>query len=150
MRKVARRVTVRRLRALASFLRGVPNRKWDFSAWARSERYAVGPDLLPVKLSLHKCTTVACAAGWATTIPLFRRAGLRLDNDNIPIVRDGMYRFKGSDAMAEVLGITLHEASDAFCRAETYGFASGLHGRVTAPMVARHLEGLADRYEPEP
>ncbi len=56
----------RRLLVLAEFLETkVPRDKFNLGDWATS-------------LDSNECGTAACAVGWATTIPAFADAGLRL------------------------------------------------------------------------
>lgn len=59
----------KRLLKLADFLDTVPRKKFDLTHW-------VGQSYVG-KLSLS-CGTTACALGWATTIPAFRKLGLRM------------------------------------------------------------------------
>jgi hypothetical protein len=134
-KRIPSKVTVRRLRKLAAFLRELPRRKFDFGTWARDPG---NPDPEHrIKLDPHDCKTVACAAGWATCIPEFKRAGLRLRN-GIPSMPSGA---AGSHAMAEVLGIDEGIAQEYFASPYYYG------GKVTPKKVARGLERLADDYE---
>jgi len=58
-----------RILKLADFLESLPRKRFDFSIWVGNE-WKGAPDL--------SCGTTACALGWATTLPLFRRLGLRL------------------------------------------------------------------------
>jgi hypothetical protein len=61
------KIHARRLLKLADFLRTVPQREFDMGEWHKGSE------------SGSVCKTVACAAGWACSIPSFRRAGLRLN-----------------------------------------------------------------------
>lgn len=65
----------RRLLKLADHLDDVPRNKFDYNSY-------VGEDW-GGKANLS-CGTTACALGWATTIPSFRRLGLYL-NDNFDV-----------------------------------------------------------------
>lgn len=56
-----------KLLTLAAFLRELPAKKFDLERWLSKGD--------PVKAP---CGTVACACGWATSIPSFRRAGLKM------------------------------------------------------------------------
>jgi hypothetical protein len=60
-------IHAKRLLKLADFLRTVPQREFNMCEWY--SRVKEG----------EVCKTAACAAGWACSIPSFRRAGLRLD-----------------------------------------------------------------------
>ena len=68
----------RRLLKLADFLDTVPRNKFDIGRWfspvGEGAVFPVGE--IPV---VGACNTTACAAGWATTIPTFKRAGLHLE-----------------------------------------------------------------------
>lgn len=64
------KIYAKRLLALAARLVTVPRKRFNYNRW-------VGDDWMGAQdLS---CGTVACALGWATTMPRFRRLGLRLD-----------------------------------------------------------------------
>lgn len=65
-----------RLLKLADFLDTVPDERFNFRRWVSSNWDGKTP--------LHLCNTTACAFGWATAVPLFRKLGLRLG-----IIRDG-------------------------------------------------------------
>lgn len=58
-----------RLLKLAAFLETVPPERFDYNTWA-GEDWQGKPDL--------SCGTTACAFGWATAIPEFAAAGLKL------------------------------------------------------------------------
>lgn len=58
-----------RLLKLADFLEKLPRKKFDYDHWAGRDWEG--------KCDLS-CGTTDCALGWATTMPLFRRLGLRL------------------------------------------------------------------------
>lgn len=65
----------KRLLRLAKFLRRVPKRRFNMMIWA-SGLFCGRP-----KEVEHKCGTSACALGWASSIPSFKRDGLILKND---------------------------------------------------------------------
>ncbi len=59
-------MNVERLKVLARFLRTeVPREQFDLDSWATDQDF-------------ESCGTTACAFGWATQIPEFNEAGLRL------------------------------------------------------------------------
>lgn len=62
----------RRLLKLADFLDQLPEERFYYARWVGSDWEG--------KANLS-CGTTACALGWATTIPAFRRLGLRLIKD---------------------------------------------------------------------
>lgn len=59
----------RRLLKLADFLSEFPPTRFSYESWV-GEEWEGKPDL--------SCGTTACAFGWATTIPSFRKLGLQL------------------------------------------------------------------------
>lgn len=59
-----------RLEALAAFLDTIPPDKFNYSEWVDRD-WKGKPDL--------SCGTKACALGWATTMPEFRKLGLHLN-----------------------------------------------------------------------
>lgn len=61
-----------RLLKLADFLETVPPKRFRFSSWVGDD-WQGREDL--------SCGTTACAVGWASTIPAFRKLGLRLKRD---------------------------------------------------------------------
>lgn len=70
MKEIDRAESDRRLLKLAKFLREeVPRDRFDYWTFA-------GPDWDGSSMT---CGTKACALGWATTIPAFHRAGLRME-----------------------------------------------------------------------
>lgn len=58
-----------RLLKLAEFLDAVPKEQFNLGQWTSDG-------------SVGSCGTTACACGWATTIPEFREAGLRLEKQS--------------------------------------------------------------------
>jgi hypothetical protein len=131
-----------RLRLLIEKLESLPRKAFDFSMWASGKLQ-----------SEPQCGTTACAGGWATTIPVFRRAGLFLVNTsphsdiqyaNYDVLyspegkpdreRPFMYH-EGHEAMAEVLGLTEDEA----CVFIPHGWD---YGHVTRSSIVRRLKRL--------
>lgn len=74
MKTASVRVGNRRLLKLARFLERLPPKRFNYNTY-------VGADW---KGDAKLCGTTACAIGWATTIPEFRKLGLRLDNYGDP------------------------------------------------------------------
>lgn len=69
----------RRLTTLIKFMRSLPasaNKHFKMDSWAAGIYDKSGP--LTAE-TLKECGTSACAAGWAATIPSFRRAGYSLN-----------------------------------------------------------------------
>ena len=98
----------RRLRVLRNFL---ANKKFtghfDMTRWAGQ-----------IRNKQPTCGTAACAAGWATTIPSFRKAGLYLTvwgpayQDLNTRSSDGSTN--GYNALARFFGISYDDASELF------------------------------------
>lgn len=80
MREMDKRTTIRRLETLATFLETkVPRKHFDMGSWVQHTSPAGDRTfVLPKGEGLTDCGAAACAFGWATTIPAFKRAGLRL------------------------------------------------------------------------
>lgn len=55
----------------------LPRKRFNFGAWVGKD-WRGAPDL--------SCGTTACAIGWATTIPFFRKLGLRLGRNRKPMI----------------------------------------------------------------
>ncbi len=60
----------RRLLKLADFLQTLPRQKFDYTSWIGDNWNGE---------SLMTCGTTACALGWATAMPEFRRVGLQME-----------------------------------------------------------------------
>lgn len=143
------RTAKRRLLKLAKFLERLPKKRFDFGQW-------VGDDWKGKKdLS---CGTTACALGWATAIPSFRKAGLRLKSYGFTSYpRGGYVTLKGHDnslsseeAAAQVFGITENEATYLFnpdmdsqglddALAERLSLHDAPPSDASAKQVAKHI-----------
>lgn len=119
----------RRLLKLADFLEtaDLPG-SFDMGVWADNE-----------KNGRPACGTRACAMGWATTIPSFRRAGLFLNRCLDPQFEDNI----GSYAAAAFFDISEDKARELFV------FYGGRHtGKVARRLVARALRATASERQP--
>ena len=100
---ITRAVSNRRLLKLAAFLEKLPRKRFEYSYW-------VGTDWKG-KTDLS-CGTTACALGWATTIPEFRVAGLKLTQRGDPInYRAGATGFSAAQG---IFGISWDQAHSLF------------------------------------
>jgi len=99
----------KRLLKLADFLLTVPAEQFNMKNWALKE-----------KNGKPACGTVACACGWATTIPSFRKAGFRLVGTEFrpELEYKGSYQFY---AAAKFFDISVVDAEYLFHPA-SYGF----------------------------
>lgn len=71
-------MNAKRLLKLADFLETVPKDNFDMGVVYEDEGMFAGDCAPKYPRPKKHCGTVACAMGWATAIPSFRRAGLRL------------------------------------------------------------------------
>lgn len=71
------KLAVRRLTKLADYIMTVPREHFDMGAWV--QKYDADVGLIPFHSDVvtATCGTSACAIGWATAIPAFKKAGLR-------------------------------------------------------------------------
>jgi hypothetical protein len=86
----------KRLLKLADFLETkVPRKRFNMTDWSSVADF-----------SAAQCDTAACAFGWATTIPSFRRAGLSSRNSVFgPSIVPSFNGLEGSDAAEEFFGL---------------------------------------------
>lgn len=120
----------KRLLKLEDFLHALPRKKFDYSRWVGDE-FKTGDNL-------RTCGTTACALGWATTIPAFRRLGLcmweDLDGVNSPGTSCGG---DSSFAVEKVFDLNYQEYELLFIPgANEY---EGLDHNATPKQVARHI-----------
>ena len=95
----------KRLAILERFLRKeVPPRRFDMLTWISGAKFC---GIVAPPEALHKeCGSTACALGWATTIPAFKRAGLRFDGGSPyflpPDTKYGSYSFNAGAAFFHI------------------------------------------------
>jgi hypothetical protein len=117
------KISDQRLLLLAAKLRTVPRKRFDMGTF---NGYGLFKE--------DACGTVACAAGWATTIPAFRKVGLRFGGapDCALIVFRGHERNGGTYvALSAFFEIALDE---------TFVLFSPDEGHETPKQVARNIE----------
>ncbi len=151
----------RRLLVLADFLETLPPERFDYGRWA-GESWKGKPDL--------SCGTTACALGWATTIPEFRKLGLRLYRkpgaEWTEVVLGKLKDIKiqymehpmGTDAAEAVFGLDYYESRYLFMPGsrlydpddEMYdlGLPTGPGERAKAKAVAKHIRRFVRRRRP--
>lgn len=133
-----------RLLSLADFLQKLPKKRFNYNHWV-GEDWGGKADL--------SCGTTACALGWATTMPAFRRLGLRLVNNEA--LGFGVVTMKGSnfdddsstDAAHQVFGLDNREFEYLFTPEGDSLSEIGLTERgpgedATAKEVARHIRSF--------
>lgn len=109
-----------RLAILRDFLRNLklaPDQKFNMGTWGRHSI-----DELPTELM---CGTTACAAGWATTIPEFKAAGLKLRWES-RVWKHGQHEGGNYEAVVEVDGMPddSHDYSMTSYKALRYFFGT--------------------------
>lgn len=122
----------KRLRLLADRLETVPPDQFDIDMWA-----GASPRPEPGKApTVGDCGTVACAVGWATTVPELSRAGLRLAWCGVSAypVYGGL---TDGPAVAAFFGLSEQEEEQLF-RGESYP----PHREVTPLGVARRVRAF--------
>lgn len=127
-------VSKNRLLKLADFLRKLPSKRFNYCVWVALNW--VG------KLDVS-CDTTACALGWATAMPEFRRLGLYLNRTRQVSLRG--YRVVDRRAIqpsvyaaAKLFGISVNQAMYLFVPdCNELGF------RASAKDVAKHIERFA-------
>jgi hypothetical protein len=112
-----------RLLKLAKFLDSVQQKHFNMGWWG----YAIDAE----------CGTVACAAGYATTIPEFQAEGLTAPD--APCTLQPAYgEFCGFHALGAFFGLTMPEAMNIFL-ATCYPVAGD---RISPAMVAAKIRGF--------
>jgi len=98
------------LETLKEFLKTVPREKFNLSVWrdCANREIFISDDYLK-----NECGTVACAMGWAATLPEFKEAGLEYSSATICYTnpkdkRDGEFSF---DAIKRVFKFHHHNTS---------------------------------------
>lgn len=130
----------RRLLKLADVLDTIPRKRFDYDEWVGPD-WEGAPDL--------SCGATACALGWATTVPAFRRLGLSLVKLSYggadPVLRvPGKRNAYKQDAAARLFNLTEIETEYLFLPTET-------ELNATAKQVARKIRrfvqgGLPSRW----
>lgn len=100
------------LTELADLLEALPEGRFNYNHWV-GPRWKGATDL--------SCGTTACAAGWATVLDSFKECGLYLakhrwseDEGEIRVDLKDEGMLTGTDAMAQVLGISENDTSFLF------------------------------------
>lgn len=130
-----------RLLRLAAFLDDVPPHRFDYSRWVGTD-WKGKEDL--------SCGTTACALGWATTMPEFRRLGLRLGLDmgtGVVHLKTQRPNFWSSPIYAseKVFGLTYKEHGYLFGAAEGPSGERSLAEGARATTVAKHIRRFVKR-----
>lgn len=120
----------RRLLKLADFLDKLPPERFDYSSWVGDD-WGGRQDL--------SCGTTACALGWATTMPEFRRLGLRLDRRLMEVTNAKENVWDSFEAAQVTFGLDSREAHLVFSpRVQYLGLKAP--GAYAGPVeVADHI-----------
>lgn len=122
------------LNELADFLDELPADRFDYSEWV-GEDWEGDPGL--------SCGTVACAAGWATTLESYQNKGLRLTLFSVEVPDESAEcwgnRRTGIDAMAKVLNISYEDAALLFLPSRAYRGLVAPGGQAVPSQVAAHI-----------
>jgi len=147
----------RRLLKLADLLDALPDERFVFKHWVDPETYEGKPDL--------SCGTTACAFGWATTVPAFRKLGLRLQRpgadmspapcmlgDNGEVVRKkyplgGVWYEDAADRAAEAIFHIGPLGTAKLFLPDYYGDYDGLPGTATRKEVAANIRAFVNSAE---
>ena len=126
-----------RLAQLAVYLRHVPKERFQMASWAEGKPFCGVMDPPEAEHPKPACGTTACAMGWATTYPPFRKAGLKMEwdlNDKTGL-GDGVIQYKDEDGF--------HAARAFFNLPKDHAeyLFGGLSRRTETPVkVAERLE----------
>jgi len=135
-----RKIHADRLLVLAAFLEKLPPDRFDFGQWVGAD-WKGSPDL--------SCGTTACALGWATTIPRFRRMGLRLYKKRFSEAFIGFNFEFGVKIVGKRMGSYNYEheryAARRIFGVDSYGFErlflpGEIHDRATPREAARNIK----------
>lgn len=143
-------VTKRRLLKLVELLRALSPKKFYFGRWiGEQSKNNYLPPTYTGETDPNTCGTTACAAGWATTIPSIRKAGLRIHDGEIIFGRifgrAGSLGSRGIRAAALAFQMTEDETGYLFLpNNEPDGICSPLDVDATAKQVARHIEKFVE------
>jgi hypothetical protein len=157
-----------RLLKLASFLENTEfkgAKKFDMDTWGElrikkviekptSSGFHLGSSEVTASRREFKCDTVACALGWATTIPEFSKLGLKMTWFNDPSAIDeldkgdeisGEVKFGNSyssiEAASKFFDIDIDQANNIF-GADQDNYGIPYNRRITPQMVAAKIRKL--------
>jgi len=133
-------VRVRRLRKWAKYLRETVHplvrrkrHKWDMSMWSTPKKGETNINPL-------KCTTAACAGGWASVI--FKELSLesltRFDSSVVGVLK--FKEYGGEEAVEMFFGVS---------EDEVFHITHGERYKITATplLVSSRIDSIANRYE---
>jgi hypothetical protein len=140
------KIQAKRILKLADFLKTVPPEKFDMTRFAGSMESNTWGSYVTRRLLAGKkigdCGTTACAAGWATTMPVFRKLGLVLRN------REGRTEvgLKGKSTGVEnsLISIFGKEATRMFILAD-----GATAGSTTPKQASAILRRIVRKHYPE-
>ena len=131
---------------LADFLQKLPDNRFDYNHWV-GEDWKGRPDL--------SCGTVACALGWSTAMPSFRKLGAYIDFDRQVRLKGDPCSYSYTVAH-KIFGLEYNEYEYLFTPngflSEDFPYFGNLKSApdedATAKDVAKHIRKfVAARYE---
>lgn len=126
-----------RLLILATFLETmVPPEQWDYRRVVGSN-WRGAQDL--------SCGTTGCALGWASSIPVLRRAGMHMDVIRFTDDEIGLSTFQIFQTAKTVFEISQRDLDYLFVPGSFCDGYSGLSGYATAAEVAKHIRRFVKR-----
>jgi|TARA_Y100000310_G_scaffold262645_1_gene272374 hypothetical protein len=124
----------------ADFLEDVPDGNFCMATWKS------GYDPLNINKMDGGCGTTACAGGWATVIPQFKRRGLVLKwHDNTDAFVMCFKHYRGYDAIAEFFGIS---DGRAMCICAP-GYYDAEASTITIADVVQRINEVIKDFSPE-
>ena len=126
-----------RLLKLADLLDTVPETKFNLKEWVLDKQLGISEDVNKIK----ECGYAGCAVGWATTIPSFRKAGLRLYYKGSHYVQYKEEKHPIS-AASKFFNISEFDARDIFAD------WTNMYGAKAINEVCRKIEKLVKEYHP--
>jgi hypothetical protein len=120
-----------RLTRLADFLDGLGPDQFSIYSWVHNPGEGEKPG---------GCGTVACAAGWACTLPDFNAVGFDFPVFGYkPTYRTPSKLYSGDEALCKFFGLTLEQSGDIFYPG---AYVRPDFGRIEPRHVAARIRGL--------
>jgi hypothetical protein len=120
----------KRILKLADYVESLPRERFNFRHWVGSGWQG--------KVDLS-CGTTACALGWATAMPMFRRLGLRMGQSELVGGAPEVFGSNSIVRLAELFGVTTSVFDRLFHPDSRPGY---LPGRVTNKQWAKHARSI--------
>lgn len=126
-------VHAKRLLKLAAFLERLPKERFNFGVYVGQD-WKGAQDL--------SCGTVACAMGWAATMPAFRRLGLHIAFNEVkrpvPCLR-GSYMASPAEAGQVLFGLAYWDFSVLFHPDSSVGYGPNAGPKLVAKRIRKYV-----------